>query len=101
MSVDLARSEKIGIRLLLGCILLWGVIWFYMAFLYEGTAEEEMWAPVAGFFMGLVLGGGLSIVPAIYAGSVLKQVESGSTKLKVVLVMSVIWFSAVCLIYLI
>lgn len=98
-SNELARTEKLGTRLLLGCLAVWVLVWIYMTFLFEGTAEEEMWAPVAGFFMGLVFGGFLSIVSAIYAGSALKQAKTESPRLKLILVLSVIWFGSVCLMY--
>ena len=71
-----------------------------MVLLFKGTAEEEMWAPVAGFFMGLVYGGSLSLVPAIYAGLVLRQSETNLPRLKIILAISVIWFGSVCLMYL-
>ena len=98
-SNELTGTEKLGTRLFLGCLVLWGLVWVYMTFLFEGTAEEEMWAPIAGFFMGLVFGGFLAIVPAIYAGSALKQAKTGSARLKLILVLSVIWFGSVCLMY--
>jgi len=98
-SNELTGAEKLATRLFLGCLVLWGLFWAYMIFLFEGTAEEEMWAPIAGYFMGLVYGGFLSIVPAIYAGSALMQAKAGSSRLKFILIFSVIWFGSVCLLY--
>ena len=47
-------------------ILLGVIIWVYHAFLFDGTPEEKAWAPVAGMFMGLIIGGVFFVLSLIY-----------------------------------
>lgn len=51
------RKQKIAFAFVGLSILLGISIWAYHAYLFDGTPEEESWAPVAGIFMGLIVGG--------------------------------------------
>jgi len=70
-----------------------------MIFLNGGTPEEKMWAPVAGFFMGLVFAGCLSIVPLIYSIIQINKTDNKSMKLKTIIAISTIWITSICLMY--
>ena len=100
-SNKLTRAEQVGSKLFGACVVLWGAVWLYMAFVFNGTPEEEMWAPVAGFFMGLIFGGFASVVPGIYAGVALTEATAKPLRLKIILALSVLWFGSSCLVYIV
>lgn len=70
-----------------------------MTFMYSGDPESEMWAPIAGFFMGLVYGGWFAIVPAVYSFLALKNENKKSSKLILIQNLSIVWFFSICLLY--
>ena len=51
------RKQKFAVALVITSILIGVLIWAYSAYIFQGSPEEEAWAPLAGFFKGLIIGG--------------------------------------------
>ena len=65
MNKSTNTKKKVAIAFVCFSILIGFAIWFYVGYLLGGTPEERMWAPIAGFFMGVVIGGILFILSVI------------------------------------
>ncbi|WP_181406601.1 hypothetical protein [Alteromonas mediterranea] len=96
---NLTQQKSIATRLFIISLIIWAGCWAYMAFLFNGDAESNMWAPVAGFFEGFVYGGFFAILPAIYSFFALKGDNKRSLRLAVIFNLSALWIISVFLLY--
>ncbi len=93
-STEYKKCEDRAFYLLLGCIAL-GVF----AFITEMVFIQSEWAPVVGLVKGLALGGIGALLPAAYSGFTLFRMKASSSRLKMVLVLSLCWFFAVAAVF--
>lgn len=98
---SVSGGEKAAVFLLLASVALAVGVWVQMAFFFFGSAEEEAWAPIAGFFKGLVFGGFSAVIPAVVAGATLASAETKQPWAKLVLVVSLLWIGLVLWLYLV
>ena len=86
------NREKIAKILLALCFGVWGVTWLYSIAFVD-------WGIIAGFFMGMVYGGNLAIVPFVIASYVFVKSKLQNSDIISVLFISGIWFFFVRLLY--
>ncbi len=96
---NLNQQKSIATQLFIISLIIWAGFWAYMTFLYEGDAESNMWAPVAGILGGFAYGGFFAILPAIYSFIALKGDNKKSVRLTVIFILSVLWIASVCLLF--
>ena len=98
-SNELSQMEKFSTYLFYGCLAFGAFIWVKNGFLYSGTPEEEMWAPIAGFFMGYIYAGAIAFLPALAAGIEILDANEKRPRAKLILTLSTLWLVSVILMY--
>ena len=100
-AVKITQQEKTATRLFFLCLFVAVAVWICIGVLYQASARENMWAPMAGILLGYILAGILSIIPAIAAANILLTTKERRPRARTILVLSLTWLGSVLLIYVI
>ncbi len=98
-STGIRKAEKRSLVLFIACVLVFFVVWVHTAYQRYDDPESELWAPIAGFFKGLIFGGVAAVVPAMFSAYVLLKMNPKSNVINIVLGVSGVWFCLVIMLY--
>jgi hypothetical protein len=98
-STRVRKAEKQSLVLFIVCLVVFCVVWLHTSYQPYDDPESRMWAPIAGFFKGLIFGGLAAIVPSIFSACVLLKTNPRSKVLNIILGVSGAWVCLVAMWY--